>query len=69
MRRLAAVLIPEVVVIVDGTHGTNVHAFGVIAVGINRGKQGTRRVDNDGGIRVGCISSAATCHEQQHHQD
>lgn len=69
MRLLAAVLIPEIVVIVDGTYGPHVHALGVIAVGINRGKQSTSGVDNDGGFSAGCISSAAACHEQQRHQD
>jgi len=37
---VAAVLIPKIVVIVDGAHGANVHALGVIAVGVNRGKKG-----------------------------
>ncbi|WP_350261580.1 hypothetical protein AAF463_04270 [Pantoea sp. BJ2] len=41
LSRLAAVLIPKIVVVVDGAHGANVHALGVIAVGVNRGKQGT----------------------------
>ncbi len=69
MRRVAAVLIPKIVVIVDGAHGANVHARGVIAVGVNRGKQGTSGIDDDGGFRAGGISIAATCHEQQRRQD
>lgn len=69
MRRLATVLIPEIVVIVDGAHGTDVHALGVIAMGVDGGKEGTSGVDYDGRFRAGCISSAATCHEQQRHQD
>lgn len=69
MSRLAAVLIPKVVVIVNGAHGANVHALGVIAVGVNRGKKGTGRVDDDGRFSAGGISIAAACREQQRHQD